>query len=137
MLTATEVIANRAIELAGGALGSKMPIHPSDDVHKGQSSKDALPTAIHIAAVEQLHQRLIPMLIKLRGSLDGKAEEFREIIKIGRTHLMDAVPLSLGQECGVPALQLPKYTGRRPHPAERKHSYPTRDSTLAPHPPGR
>lgn len=97
-MNANEVIANRAIELAGGALGSKTPIHPHDDVNKGQSSNDVFPTAMHIAAVEQLHQRLIPMLIKLRDSLNAKAEEFRDIIKIGRTHLMDAVPLSLGQE---------------------------------------
>jgi fumarate hydratase class II len=97
-MNANEVIANRSIELAGGALGSKTPIHPNDDVNKGQSSNDAFPTAMHIAAVEQLHQRLIPMLIKLRCSLNGKAEEFKAIIKIGRTHLMDAVPLSLGQE---------------------------------------
>lgn len=97
-MNSNEVIANRAIELAGGALGSKTPIHPNDDVNKGQSSNDVFPTAMHIAAVEQLHQRLIPMLVKLRDTLNGKAEEFRGIIKIGRTHLMDAVPLSLGQE---------------------------------------
>ena len=97
-MNANEVIANRAIELAGGALGSKAPIHPNDDVNKGQSSNDVFPTAMHIAAVEQLHHRLIPMLIKLRDSLNAKAEEFKDIIKIGRTHLMDAVPLSLGQE---------------------------------------
>jgi fumarate hydratase class II len=97
-MNANEVIANRAIELAGGVLGSKTPIHPNDDVNKGQSSNDVFPTAMHIAAVDQLHQRLIPMLIKLRVSLSAKAEEFSDIIKIGRTHLMDAVPLSLGQE---------------------------------------
>ncbi len=97
-MNANEVIANRAIELAGGAMGSKTPIHPNDDVNKGQSSNDVFPTAMHIAAAEQLHLRLIPMLIKLRDSLNAKAEEFKDIIKIGRTHLMDAVPLSLGQE---------------------------------------
>ncbi|MGH9837414.1 MAG: class II fumarate hydratase [Blastocatellia bacterium] len=97
-MNANEVIANRAIELAGGALGSKTPVHPNDDVNKGQSSNDVFPTAMHIAAVEQLHLRLIPMLIKLRDSLEARADEFRGIIKIGRTHLMDAVPLSLGQE---------------------------------------
>ena len=97
-MNANEVITNRAIELAGGVLGSKTPIHPNDDVNKGQSSNDAFPAAMHIAAVEQLHRRLIPMLLKLRDMLDAKAEEFRGIIKTGRTHLMDAVPLSLGQE---------------------------------------
>ncbi|MEP7274078.1 MAG: class II fumarate hydratase [Acidobacteriota bacterium] len=97
-MNANEVIANRAIELAGGARGSKTPIHPNDDVNQGQSSNDVFPTAMHIAVVDQLHQRLIPMVIKLRDALQGKKEEFDGIIKIGRTHLMDAVPLSLGQE---------------------------------------
>jgi fumarate hydratase class II len=97
-MNANEVIANRAIELAGGVLGSKTPIHPNDDVNKGQSSNDVFPAAMHIAAVEQLHRRLIPMLLKLRDTLHRKAEEFSGIIKTGRTHLMDAVPLSLGQE---------------------------------------
>ena len=93
-----EVIANRAIELAGGVLGSKTPIHPNDDVNKSQSSNDVFPTAMHVATVEQLDRRLVPMLIKLRDTLAAKADEFKDIIKIGRTHLMDAVPLSLGQE---------------------------------------
>jgi fumarate hydratase class II len=97
-MNANEVIANRAIELAGGALGSKTPVHPNDDVNLGQSSNDAFPTAMHIATVEQLHERMIPMLVKLRDSLKARSEEFKDIIKIGRTHLMDAVPLSLGQE---------------------------------------
>ena len=97
-MNANEVITNRAIELAGGVLGSKTPIHPNDDVNKGQSSNDVFPAAMHMATVEQLHRRLIPMLLKLRDMLNDKAEEFRGIIKTGRTHLMDAVPLSLGQE---------------------------------------
>ncbi|MCS6852946.1 MAG: class II fumarate hydratase [Gemmataceae bacterium] len=97
-MNANEVIANRAIELAGGVLGSKKPIHPNDDVNMSQSSNDTFPTAMHIAAVEQLHHRLIPALTKLREALHAKAEEFRDIVKIGRTHLMDAVPLTLGQE---------------------------------------
>lgn len=97
-MNANEVIANRAIELAGGELGSKKPIHPNDDVNKAQSSNDTFPTAMHIAAVEQIHHRLIPMVTKLRDSLRKKSEEFKDIIKIGRTHLMDAVPLTLGQE---------------------------------------
>ncbi len=97
-MNANEVIANRAIEIAGGELGSKKPIHPNDDVNKAQSSNDTFPTAMHIAAVEQIHHRLIPMVTKLRDALQKKSEEFKDIIKIGRTHLMDAVPLTLGQE---------------------------------------
>lgn len=97
-MNANEVIANRAIEIAGGELGSKKPIHPNDDVNKAQSSNDTFPTAMHIAAVEQIHHRLIPMVTKLRDALQQKSEEFKDIIKIGRTHLMDAVPLTLGQE---------------------------------------
>ncbi|BDQ03055.1 MAG: fumarate hydratase class II [Ignavibacterium sp.] len=99
-MNANEVIANRAIEMAGGELGSKKPIHPNDDVNKAQSSNDTFPTAMHIAAVEQIHHRLIPMVTKLRDALQKKSEEFKDIIKIGRTHLMDAVPLTLGQEFG-------------------------------------
>ncbi len=97
-MNANEVIANRAIEIAGGEIGSKKPIHPNDDVNKAQSSNDTFPTAMHIAAVEEIHRRLIPMVKKLRDALAEKAEEFKDIIKIGRTHLMDAVPLTLGQE---------------------------------------
>lgn len=97
-MNANEVISNRAIELAGGEMGSKKPIHPNDDVNKAQSSNDTFPTAMHIAAVEEIHRRLIPMVTKLRDALDVKAEEFKDIIKIGRTHLMDATPLTLGQE---------------------------------------
>lgn len=97
-MNSNEVIANRAIEIAGGELGSKKPIHPNDDVNKAQSSNDTFPTAMHIAAVEEIYRRLIPMVIKLRDALDAKAKEFKDVIKIGRTHLMDAVPLTLGQE---------------------------------------
>ena len=97
-MNSNEVIANRAIEIAGGELGSKKPIHPNDDVNKAQSSNDTFPTAMHIAAVEEINRRLIPMVTKLRDSLKVKSEEFKDIIKIGRTHLMDAVPLTLGQE---------------------------------------
>ena len=97
-MNANEVIANRAIELAGGELGSKTPIHPNDDVNKAQSSNDTFPTAMHIAAVEQIHHRLRPMVTKLRDTLQTKADAFDDTIKIGRTHLMDAVPLTLGQE---------------------------------------
>lgn len=97
-MNANEVIANRAIEMAGGEKGSKKPIHPNDDVNKSQSSNDAFPTAMHIAAVEEVHRRLIPMITKLRDALAAKSKEFESIIKIGRTHLMDATPLTLGQE---------------------------------------
>jgi fumarate hydratase, class II len=97
-MNANEVISNRAIELAGGEKGSKKPIHPNDDVNKAQSSNDTFPTAMHIAAIEEIHRRLIPMVTKLRDALDSKAKEFKDIIKIGRTHLMDATPLTLGQE---------------------------------------
>jgi fumarate hydratase class II len=97
-MNANEVIANRAIELAGGELGSKKPIHPNDDVNKAQSSNDTFPTAMHIATVEEIYRRLIPMVTKLRDALQIKSAKFKEIIKIGRTHLMDATPLTLGQE---------------------------------------
>mgnify|MGYP000055040721 CR=1 FL=1 len=95
---ANEVIANRAIEMAGGDLGSKTPVHPNDHVNRGQSSNDTFPTAMHIAAAEEIHHRLLPSLRALRAALASKSEEFSGIVKIGRTHLMDAVPLTLGQE---------------------------------------
>ncbi len=97
-MNTNEVISNRAIELAGGEMGSKKPVHPNDDVNKAQSSNDTFPTAMHIAAVEEIHHSLIPMVTKLRDALQKKSEEFKDIIKIGRTHLMDATPLTLGQE---------------------------------------
>ncbi len=97
-MNSNEVIANRAIEIAGGEMGSKKPVHPNDDVNKAQSSNDTFPTAMHISAVEEIHRRLIPMIEKLRDALKEKQNEFKDIIKIGRTHLMDAVPLTLGQE---------------------------------------
>jgi fumarate hydratase, class II len=97
-MNVNEVIANRAIEMAGGKRGSKDPIHPNDDVNRSQSSNDTFPTAMHIAAAEELVQRLIPAVRALRDALDAKATEFADIVKIGRTHLQDAVPLTLGQE---------------------------------------
>ncbi len=97
-MNSNEVISNRAIEIAGGVMGSKEPIHPNDDVNKAQSSNDTFPTAMHIAAVEETYRRLIPMVTKLRDALAEKSELFKDIIKIGRTHLMDATPLTLGQE---------------------------------------
>ncbi len=97
-MNTNEVIANRAIELAGGELGSKKPIHPNDDVNKAQSSNDTFPTAMHIAAAERIVRHLIPRVQALRDTLKGKADEFMSVVKIGRTHLMDATPLTLGQE---------------------------------------
>jgi fumarate hydratase, class II len=97
-MNVNEVISNRAIELAGGVMGSKTPIHPNDDVNMSQSSNDTFPTAMHIAAVMEITDRLIPSVRRLRDALDEKAMAFTDITKIGRTHLMDAVPLTLGQE---------------------------------------
>ncbi len=97
-MNANEVIANRAIELAGGTLGSKDPIHPNDHVNLGQSSNDTFPTAMHLAAAQQLVHHLLPSLEHLRDVLAARSGEFSDIVKIGRTHMMDAVPLTLGQE---------------------------------------
>ncbi len=97
-MNSNEVIANRGIELAGGVIGSKDPVHPNDHVNMGQSSNDTFPTAMHIAAVERIRDALIPSLTTLSESFRKKTIEFKDIIKIGRTHLMDATPLTLGQE---------------------------------------
>src|SRR6266705_862421 len=97
-MNANEVIANRAIELAGGVLGSKDPIHPTDDVNMSQSSNDTFPAAMHIAAATETARRLLPAVKNLRDALDAKAKEYAGIVKIGRTHLQDATPLTLGQE---------------------------------------
>ena len=105
-MNVNEVIANRAIELAGGTIGHKTPIHPNDDVNKAQSTNDVFPTAMHIAAIEEIHQRLIPSVTRLRDALAAKALEFKDIIKIGRTHLMDATPLTLGNEFSAYTQQL-------------------------------
>ena len=99
-MNVNEVISNRAIELAGGVMGSKKPVHPNDDVNMSQSSNDTFPTAMHIAAVEEVVHRLLPSVSALRDTFAAKAKEFDGIVKIGRTHLMDAVPLTLGQEFG-------------------------------------
>ena len=96
-MNANEVISNRAIELAGGVLGSKQPIHPNDDVNMSQSSNDTFPTAMYIAGAEQLN-KLIPAIQKVHDAIDAKAEEFKDVVKIGRTHLQDATPLTVGQE---------------------------------------
>ncbi|HSQ58471.1 MAG TPA: class II fumarate hydratase [Gemmata sp.] len=97
-MNVNEVISNRAIQIAGGQLGSKKPVHPNDDVNMSQSSNDTFPTAMHIAAAEELVHRLVPSVKALRDTLAAKSREFADIVKIGRTHLMDAVPLTLGQE---------------------------------------
>ncbi len=105
-MNVNEVIANRAIEMAGGELGSKKPVHPNDDVNKSQSSNDTFPTAMHIAAATAVSEQLIPAVTALRDTLSAKATEFQHLIKSGRTHLMDATPVTLGQEFGGYAQQL-------------------------------
>jgi fumarate hydratase class II len=105
-MNANEVISNRAIEMAGGKLGSKTPVHPNDHVNMSQSSNDTFPTAMHIAGAQVIVERLLPRVRELRDALGLRAEEFRDIVKIGRTHLQDAVPLTLGQEFGGYVAQL-------------------------------
>jgi len=97
-MNANEVIANRAIELLGGQIGSKSPVHPNDHVNMSQSSNDTYPTAMYIACAEEIHHRLLPALRTLRNALNDKAQAWRRIVKIGRTHTQDATPLTLGQE---------------------------------------
>ncbi|PGH53565.1 fumarate hydratase, class II [Azospirillum palustre] len=111
-MNANEVIANRAIERLGGTMGSKTPIHPNDHVNMGQSSNDSFPTAMHIAAADEIVHSLIPALEHLRTALDAKADAFRDIVKIGRTHLQDATPLTLGQEFSGYAAQVSYGIGR-------------------------
>ncbi|MGZ8604562.1 MAG: class II fumarate hydratase [Actinomycetota bacterium] len=105
-MNANEVISNRAIELAGGEMGSKKPVHPNDHVNLSQSSNDTFPTAMHVAGATMLVRDLLPQVRELRDALARRAEEFADIVKIGRTHLQDAVPLTLGQEFGGYAAQL-------------------------------
>ena len=105
-MNANEVIANRAIELLGGQTGTKSPVHPNDHVNMGQSSNDTFPTAMHIAAVEQIEHELIPSLEHLNAALDAKVDAFKDIVKIGRTHLQDATPLTLGQAFSSYATQI-------------------------------
>ena len=105
-MNANEVISNRAIELAGGVMGSKRPVHPNDHVNRGQSSNDTFPTAMHIAAVEQIHDHLLPALATLHNTLTAKAVTYRDLVKTGRTHLQDATPITLGQEFSGWAAQL-------------------------------
>jgi fumarate hydratase class II len=105
-MNANEVISNRAIEILGGQIGSKKPVHPNDHVNMGQSSNDTFPTVMHIAAVEQIHHELLPALEHLHAALDTKAKAFMDIVKIGRTHLQDATPMTLGQEFSGYAKQI-------------------------------
>src|SRR5580658_6627297 len=105
-MNANEVISNRAIELSGGTVGSKKPIHPNDDVNRSQSSNDVFPTVMHVAAALEVQERLLPAVAKLRKAIEDKAKAFEGIVKVGRTHLMDATPLTLGQEMSGWAAQL-------------------------------
>ncbi|MGA2719325.1 MAG: class II fumarate hydratase [Candidatus Acidiferrales bacterium] len=105
-MNANEVISNRAIEIAGGVMGSKKPIHPNDDVNMSQSSNDTFPTAMHIAAASRVAEVLIPAVEHLRDAIQAKARQFQDVVKIGRTHLMDATPLTVGQEMSGWANQL-------------------------------
>jgi fumarate hydratase class II len=105
-MNVNEVISNRAIQLTGGELGSKTPVHPNDDVNMGQSSNDTFPTAMHIAAVKAVHERLLPSVRALQEAIDAKARAWQDVVKIGRTHLEDAVPLTVGQEWSGYAHQL-------------------------------
>src|SRR5690242_16458444 len=97
-MNANEVISNRAIEMMGGQMGSKKPVHPNDHVNMSQSSNDTYPTAMHIACAEEIVRRLLPALQKLRNALNDKAQAWKDIVKIGRTHTQDATPITLGQE---------------------------------------
>ncbi|HZW27492.1 MAG TPA: class II fumarate hydratase [Trueperaceae bacterium] len=107
-MNVNEVVANRASELTGNPLGSKVPVHPNDDVNRSQSSNDTFPTAMHVAAYGKLADHTLPAMRRLQGALEAKAREFSGIVKIGRTHLMDATPLTLGQEFGGYATQVRK-----------------------------
>ena len=111
-MNANEVISNRAIEMLGGAMGSKKPVHPNDHVNMSQSSNDTYPTAMHIACAEQIHHHLVPALRTLRDALHAKAEAWKDIIKIGRTHTQDATPITLGQEFSGYAQQVQNGIGR-------------------------
>jgi len=105
-MNTNEVLSNRAIQMLGGTLGSKNPVHPNDHVNMGQSSNDVIPTAMHVAALEAIERALIPALKKLQAALEARAKEFDSIVKIGRTHLQDATPVRLGQEFGGYARQV-------------------------------
>ena len=105
-MNANEVISNRAIEISGGVMGSKNPVHPNDHVNRGQSSNDTFPTAMYIAAAEELNNHLFPALAKLRNTLENKSQQFAQVVKVGRTHLQDATPITLGQEISAWVAQI-------------------------------
>lgn len=117
-MNANEVISNRAIELAGGEMGSKDPVHPNDHVNRGQSSNDTFPTAMHVAVVNELHSQFYPKVEALKDTLSSKVEAFKDIVKVGRTHLQDATPITLGQEIGGWVAQL-EYALSEVHHAEQ------------------
>jgi fumarate hydratase, class II len=120
-MNVNEVISNRAIQLTGGQLGSKTPVHPNDDVNMGQSSNDTFPTAMHIAAVKAVHERLRPSAHALQQAIDAKARAWQDVVKIGRTHLEDAVPLTVGQEWSGYAHQLAQAIERMTADAQGLH----------------
>src|SRR5580704_523286 len=105
-MNVNEVISNRAIQLVAGELGSNTPVHPNDHVNMGQSSNDTFPTAMHIAAVQAIHEKLLPSVQALQQAIEAKARQWQDVVKIGRTHLQDAVPLTVGQEWSGYAHQL-------------------------------
>ena len=117
-MNANEVISNRAIEILGGELGSRSPVHPNDHVNLGQSSNDVIPTAIHVSALRAIHHELVPALTHLQAELEGKANEFMTVIKTGRTHLQDATPIWLGQEFQGYAGQVERGVRRLRHAEE-------------------
>src|SRR5215216_3779581 len=114
-MNANETISNRAIELAGGEMGTKKPVHPNDHVNRGQSSNDTFPTAMHIAVVLELNERLYGAITKLRDTLAAKSEAYMDVVKVGRTHLQDATPITLGQEIGGWVAQLDFAIGEVKH----------------------
>ena len=116
-MNANEVIANRAIQLAGGVVGSKKPVHPNDDVNRSQSSNDAFPAVMHVATVEEIDRHLLPALAGLRATLDAKAQAFADVVMVGRTHLQDATPVTLGQVLSGYVAQLDDATALRPQRA--------------------
>ncbi|MBL1120056.1 class II fumarate hydratase [Streptomyces sp. 110] len=120
-MNTNEVISNRAIQLVGGELGSKSPIHPNDHVNMGQSSNDTFPTAMHVAAVKAVHERLLPSVRELQRAIAAKADQWRDVVKIGRTHLEDAVPLTVGQQWSGYARQLDQAADRVTRSAEGLH----------------
>ncbi len=123
-MNTNEVIANRAVEMLGGVLGSKEPIHPNDHINKSQSTNDAFPTAIHVAIVDRIRNHLVPEVTALRDAFSAKAEAFSDIVKTGRTHLMDATPLTLGQEFSGYAQQLTSALRAIDHVLPHLHELP-------------